>query len=385
MNVAGLIIAIIIGLVLGLLVGFKGQTKHIEIRFKVLYLEWIFPTTSLFLFFIIGFIIEIVLSMFLSGVIRASCKMLETTDPVLRIIGLMLDLVGLLIDNGLFVLLLSVFVFKGYGKSVESFNLDYLEDYNQNVPKVCFSTIVLMVCIVLFFNIDYFGFGHTTKGYVLNRIAIWILYVAGLWVVIDNVCKGRLWKEKDNAEKAKRKKAHLIDKDFRTKHRLWFIIIISFVICTLILIWSMYLHNSKLNSYIVVLIAVYMVSSVITLYFVQRKTNPSEKQSKKKFIKAKQYYMNTGKRVESRFGLMSYVVEDNVLTVQAVDISYEGHDKDEEFKKLFDGRIYVVAEDTDWNDAFEKLIDRYNKQKEYIRKGYEACTEEKRREKKESI
>lgn len=385
MNVLGLII-VFVGLAFGLFVGSKGKTKHIEIQYSYRHYEWLMPTMSLFALFVIGFLLEIILAFFLSDVIKDSYPVVGLINPVLTLISSVIELIGLLIDNGLLVLVCSCFIYIRYEKSVESLNLDYMEEYTQNVPKVCFSIIVLMVCIVLYLNIDYFGFDKLIKEFVLNRFAVWILYIGGLWLAVDNICKGRLWKEKYSSEKTGiTKEKQNNNNNQKKRHRIWFPIGISFIICFLILLWSLFFNNSELNYYFFASFVVYIVSVIVTLYINQRKTHPSEKLSIKKFREVEQFYKDGSKRVKSRFGLMSYVIEDDELIILKTDVGYKGHENDEDFKELFKEKSYAVVDDSDWDEVLDKLVKRNKAQKEYIRKGYEACTEEKRMKKKKYI
>lgn len=108
------------------------------------------------------------------------------------------------------------------------------------------------------------------------------------------------------------------------------------------------------------------------LYILTRIFQPSKKQSIKAFRQAEKAY-NKKKSISKRFGRMSYRMNNGKLEINKVNITYDSHESDDDFIRLFgEDRITFSSP----KDALEHLKDKYDDQEKYIWDAFEKCAEE---------
>ncbi len=104
----------------------------------------------------------------------------------------------------------------------------------------------------------------------------------------------------------------------------------------------------------------------------QESDNKSKKQSIKAFRQAEKAY-NKKKSISKRFGRMSYRMNNGKLEINKVNITYDSHESDDDFIRLFgEDRITFSSP----KDALEHLKDKYDDQEKYIWDAFEKCAEE---------
>ncbi len=335
-----------------------GSKRILIIRFAYSPLDWFEPILLAFVAFICVFVLEFSLS-------TALIDLLPKQSQIIF-------LASRFIDSGFFVPFLSAGLSWLFAKLVESFNLDYLDEYTNAVSKVCFTVIVLSFCIIMVKKTCTL-YDETSKELIsiLNRIFMWIVTVIGTWIGFGFQCEGRI--QKMNKLRAKTKRII----DIKSLVVFWLPIVVPLCLCVVILHIT-YNDYIIINNYSYFFLAFlgYFIGGIGALIVCKRNTNPSIERSEKIFIK-NVIKNNKGIKTSSNFCRMKYELEGTTLRIKKVKVSYPGHEEDPRFKELFDEMVLSV--DTDhYEDVLCQLKERSKKQKKYIEEGFSACIEEKK-------
>lgn len=356
------ILIIIAGIVSGIHVCRYGATRTLKIEFEYSPLNWILVTFFALLSVLLAFVLDLVFSQWI-------CNLIGEKSGYLHLIKKFLE-------NGLLIPFLSALVSYLFKIKVESLHMQYLKLYSETVPKVCFSVLVVSFCIVVQFLIIPHSEGNQAQvEFWLNRILMWIITVIGTWVGFGFACKEST--EIDN---------QLIRDNnngifWREKIKFWIPILAALMFCDVIL----FVAASKLAGVFAVIVTVFafafLVSGLLSAFFIKRKINPSPRRSLKLFLKARNN-LGEGIPANGQYGRVQYELFENELRIKPREVIYEGHQDDEAFKALFGGPTIKF---NDFREAFEKLEELDKAQKEYIQKGFDDCVEIERKKKREKI
>ncbi len=352
------ILVIILGAILSVSFCVYGIKKKIIIEFTYNPVDWIEPIFLSLGFFVSIFLLEYVISMEINDILPKDGKW---SGLVIRII-----------KNGILVIPLSMLLSVFFEKIVEKLNLDYLDGYSEMVSKICFSVIVTSVCVIGMIKIlNKNNINELEKDYFINRCLMWLITVIGTWIGFGFGCDGRIKKENKKREAC-----------FETYNKVffWMPIIVPLVIAVIIVLASFFYVDtmSMIINYGLSGAISFLIVGLCALYILNRIYNPSEKQSTNDFYKCVKLY-NKNKYIKRRFGLMTYTLLDGKMLIDEVNISYPGHESDDDFRDLFcslEKEINFSLDNRLFDDERRFLTERNRRQKEYIKKGYNQCIED---------
>lgn len=336
--------------------------KGIIIEFKYSIVDWIAPITIAIMGFFFIFFLEIWLGAMIVEKIGECIANMDMTTDLDKIFRYVVFIIQKAFDNGLLIPVLSVWLSHRFEKTVEDFSLDYTDFYSETVSKVCFSIIVSTVCIknfiILFPN-------YEDVSFLINRVLMWLITVIGTWAGFGFKCEGRIQKEKKKIRKSK-----FVSKDGKKS---WIVIIATLIIMMiLILCPNNVFENTNFITTVCWISGTIMGVGLTCLYILTRIFQPSKKQSIKAFRQAEKAY-NKKKSISKRFGRMSYRMNNGKLEINKVNITYDSHESDDDFIRLFgEDRITFSSP----KDALEHLKDKYDDQEKYIWDAFEKCAEE---------
>lgn len=348
--------------ILGIILPILGRRKPFVIKFSYSPFDWAEPIMMIFCFFAAFFVLEFAVSNYVVS------KCYESSPA--------LTLCSKFFENGLLIPFISVLLSIIFEKMIEELNLDYLEYYNDLIAKICFSFLVFAWCfaliVVVWSKMDSMSIEEEA---ILNRILMWMLTIIGTWLGFGFKCIGRTEKEKT------RKRTLLKEIDHKKVFKFWLPILISIVISIGILFWVIFFSNQavKFEMTLFCIALSFVIPGVVIMLVWGRKNNPTKKQSENDFYKVLKK-LKRNEVVEKHFGRNRYHIEGNILILERVDIRYPDHELDEDFLSLF-SRIEFPFDFEHYEDSLELLKSRYDSQEEYIRKGFEKCTEEMKKRK----
>ena len=335
----------------------NGSKTPLTIKFSYMPLDWFIPILSSIPCVMLSFAIEYIISE-----VIAPINVDKTSLPYVFIRAY---------ENGLFIPLLGVVVSWLFYNSVRSLHLQYLPHYSDTVPKVCFTVIVLTFCVVLKIGVlDKYQSSDAEYDLMLNRILMWALTVLGTWVGFGFGCKSQEEKVNEIIQDSNE------EVTFTEKLKFWAPIVGALVISVLIMFVSI---SSILDEFFVVLFSFalsFLVFGSITLTIIMRKKNPSKSRSAKLFVQAKSSHRKTGLG-EGQFGELFYSLDKDKLIIKPRIVIYEGHQDDDEFKKLFcEDSIQLGETEDKYEDAWRALNEKLTEQENYIKRKLEACVNE---------
>ena len=117
------------------------------------------------------------------------------------------------------------------------------------------------------------------------------------------------------------------------------------------------------------------MSTMVVLAYISIFIEPSVENSRKKLYDLAFRVDKNGETVSGRFHKMKYTLDKKKIKIYKINIKYQGHEKDSDFIDLFGKKEYEYK---DKDDLIEFVVDRSNKQVEYIRNAFESCAEAKR-------
>ena len=348
----------IVAIGIGICLSIYGMKRPTVIKYSYSWNAWVIPIFYSFVFFIFIFVVEYMLSVIFINNVEMS--------------SFLIKLVIKIIENGLLIPFFSGLLSKFFGITVEKLDLDYSEYYNDKIAKICFSILVSVGSIAFMYIMYLTG---EENDYFVNRVLMWFLTVVGTWIGWGFGCKGRI--ERENQKRKNISK--IIDK--RKIFKFWVPIIWPLIMCILILACCCFFNENTLlqiEKYLIIFAAVFIISGLTTLYIGKRIINPSEKKSINDFYTLLKNYKN-GKIIKRHFGWNKYWIENGVLKIEAISISYPGHENDKEFCELFnkidDHKVNIEK----YDDIIEFLRNRNSAQKNYIKKGFEDCLDNMRK------
>ena len=336
-----------------------GVKRSIEIKFSYSWDSWVNPILLSFAGVCCVFLLECILSNFLLNNFKFE-----------SIIG---KFAKLFIANGLGILIFSVILSRIFEIMVEKLNLDYFEFYSDLIAKVCFSVLVLAVCFAFMYKLKDMEVNYE---FWMNRVWMWLITVLGTWFGFGFGCKGRI--EREN--KIRRNLFELNVK--KNIIKFWIPIIWPLIVCILILFLICVCDEETIivfEKYILYVTLIFVSVGLITLGVCRSVYNPSEDKSKNNFYKL----INKSKKnkiVYKYFGRNRCHIENGFLNIDEISIIYPGHENDEDFVNLF-GKIDDYEINTsNYDETLDFLKKRNENQNEYIKKAYESCIENLRKE-----
>ena len=274
-----------------------------------------------------------------------------------------------LINNGFLIIIISPILSILLEKQIEAFNLDYLDKYSETVSKVIFSVIIIFFCFEILFNLNLLLYRDDSNVFILNRVVMWLMLVLGTWIGIGFKCDGRINRENKVIQRAKTK--------FFSRDNIYFwspIVGYLAIFCVLIHI-SIRNYNSFWN-YMGIGSIIFGISVFLLLVCINVFIEPSAERSRRKLYVLANKVCENQLRVSGRFHKMKYSLDKNFIYIDEIKIKYQGHENDLYFKELFDAKKYKYESPEDLTNF---MMDRSNRQVEYIRSAFQSCKEEQRK------
>ena len=233
--------------------------------------------------------------------------------------------------------------------SVKRLKLDRSDLFSPQVGKVCIlMTLPLIIIRMLIIVFD------SANEFIINRLIMWVITIMGIWVGFnfeENIHRN---KERFNLLK--------IIRDKKTLHFWLPIILIVFVL--IILVYT--IDTTFVNNAFIISIPSFMISSILMCMLYKKMYNPSEKDSIKKLTKVyNEYEQNNHISSKTNFGWMVYYLKDKRIYLEKINIKYDGHEEEKEFKDLFDSYDFEFES---YEELKRYLSDRRKKQLDYIEK-----------------
>ena len=328
------------------------------IKFKYVEINWIISVLLAFAMVLVGFLIEWIFSIVLLGILN---KQFFWQEVFMRFI-----------ENGIFIPFLSTFISVGFGFIIEHYNLDYLKLYSKKTSKVVFSVMVTMFCIAMFMTVlSIYNKDDQMVSFLLNRIFMWLLTILGTWIGFGVGCKGRVEK---NLEMEKTYKRNV---SWKEEISYWWPIALGLVLCGIILNLTFSKIWIILQSYLFSILLSFLFVAFLTIILYYQVKFPSETRCVKNYWKAVKAYKNVGVG-KGQYHKIRFVMKGKQLILDKIAVEYDGHQNDEEFIELF-GKKNIPLND-DFDEMLEYLRKRDDLQDQYIKKAFEECVQEKKKE-----
>lgn len=355
MNIVHLILSVV-SVVFGVLLGLNANRKRIVIRGSFSLGYWIGPTVISMIVFFYLLYIDIAFSTFF-------LKLDVSHGDGLLIIK---TIVGNGAISMISIMILS-FVFE---KAAEKYGLILFKAYSSVVPKVFFSTIIIVSCFILVFTVPRLtGDNVNVRELFYNKYTGWIIVALSIWFGIDYGYNRRHRKEQGLRKKLNWKRI----KDF------WLPLFVCFLICSVIVAASAFFPDVVSELVRIDYLVLILGSFFATAFFVRRIVNPSQVAIKMIFDAAVETYIRDG-RAEGKFRRSRYTIEKGKVIIHRDNVVYPGHEDDKEFEDLFKESV-IEFEDKDVLSARDlyyvlyELKQKNRDQQEYLTREIEACNE----------
>lgn len=318
--------------------------RPIEIKDRYHQEDWMFPLTVAMVTFLFAFIGEFIFVNILKFYFHRDGKI---TFLIMR-----------LLDNGILVPFICLLLSKIFKWRVKKHELNYTSYYSNNVTKVIFSVIIIVMCIKLLW-IELNNYDIETIDASVNRIIIWISTVIGTWIGFENDSFKKT--KSDNKEKYNKRVL-----------KFWEPIILILILFTIIMFFSDKIQKNKMAFNCIILffgiVTFTLVIDYIVMFYYKY---PNEKTSEERFHRlVEEYKGSNDKSRKEHFGHMQYWFDNGQIFIESVKVKYNGHENDDEFRRLFNRRRKKIK---DFGSILEFLKERNQDQVSYIKEEKEKC------------
>ena len=357
----GYIVAIVMAIFL-VFWGVKWRlTTPLTIEFPYKKIDWLIPILFTNLSFLVIFMLDY--------------SVVRTVSSAINVEKSAFLWLKVLLDNGFIIPIYCIVLSRIFEGLIEALYLDYLEFYSPLVSKICFSFMVIAVCVKMLVSNKLLQI-DTADYSLVCEIMMWVLSILGTWFGFGFNCEGRI--EREN-RKRRDIRNNVSAKD---KISFWFPIGIAIAISCALIFSDLVIVDLSHILYFLTFDGSLIIFALISLGIVNSKLAPNVKKSKRNFDRFVKMDRR-GLEPKGQYGRMKYSLKGRKLVIDSVEVKYDECDEKErkELKRLFG---YHEEPVTDYDECLNFLEKRNKDQNDFIKECREKCIENKANKKRES-
>ncbi len=280
------------------------------------------------------------------------------------------------IENGILIPFICILVSKVFFKAIKKNNLDYTDNYTENLAKSCMMVLTIILSVALYIKCLSMMEYDKETDFFLNRVLMWLITAIGTKYGFGFRCEKRIKEGNGFFERLVIALKKMIE-DIKKNYPIY----ISFAICLVIII----LVDKSEDFFVEAILSfsgMFVVLGLLLSEYIDRFIRPTEKNGKKRFDKVIEKYENS-KLIVGRLGRMKYGIKNNQIIIEKLDIKFDGHEEDEDYKEAvkfspinIDADGIVTPESLKM--AWEQLVKCNEKQTAYLKMAHKLVIDERR-------